>query len=333
MTRDLRAGVLGLGMMGRHHVRALSELQGVSLVGAADPDGDPHGAAARHGVPLVDGLEALLALGLDMCVVAVPTDEHLAAGLRLADAGVPCLVEKPLAGTVEEARRLVDAFRESGTLAGVGHIERYNPALQAMRRRIEDGQLGDIYQVVTRRQGPFPGRVRDVGVIKDLATHDVDLTAWVAGSRYASVSALTTCRAGREHEDLVAAIGSLTSGVVTSHLVNWLSPAKERRVVVTGERGCLEADLLSADLVFHANGVVVTEWEAVSRFRGVTEGDMTRYAIAKPEPLAAELAAFRDGVLGDPSGLVALADGLVAVQVATAMVRSARDGTRVQVGP
>src|SRR5207245_1643369 len=121
-------------------------------------------------------------------------------------------------------------------VAAVGHVERFNPAIRAMHQRLAAGELDAIYQVTTSRQGPFPDRVRDVGVIKDLATHDFDLTAWVTGSYYASVAARTAHKAGRPHEDLVAVSGSLRDGTVVNHLVNWLTPTKDRRVVVTGER-------------------------------------------------------------------------------------------------
>ena len=145
-------------------------------------------------------------------------------------------------------------------MGAVGHIERYNPALQQARARIANGDLGEIYQITTRRQGPFPGRIADVGVILDLATHDIDLTAWVAQQPFTSVAARTAHRSGRPHEDLVAITGQLADGTVTNHLVNWLSPMKERVTVITGEKGALVADTLTADLTFYENGVVPTEW-------------------------------------------------------------------------
>jgi predicted dehydrogenase len=119
---------------------------------------------------------------------------------------------------------------------------------------------------------------------------------------------------------------------VASHLVNWLSPLKERKVVVTGERGCFEADTLSADLTFFANGSVRTEWDAISTFRGVSEGDVVRYAIAKPEPLAVELDNFRDAVLGLPSSVVSLEDGLATLRVAEAALASAAGAGTVRIG-
>ena len=170
MSKNLRAGLIGLGMMGRHHARNLRALEGVDLVAVADPQGDPHGAAP--GYEALPNVEALIEAGLDYCVVAVPTAFHRDVALALAEAGVHTLVEKPLAFDIIEAEEITNAFESKGLVGAVGYIERYNPALQEMRKRIENGQLGDIYQISTRRQGIFPARIADVGVVKDLATHD-----------------------------------------------------------------------------------------------------------------------------------------------------------------
>ncbi|WP_436777269.1 Gfo/Idh/MocA family protein [Yinghuangia sp. YIM S09857] len=325
----LRAGLVGLGMMGRHHARVLRRLAGVDLVAVADPLGDPHGAA--QGLLRVDTVEQLIEQGLDYCVVAAPTAFHEKLGLTLADAGVHTLIEKPLAQDVASSRKVAEAFEAAGLVGAVGHIERYNPALQQLRARLEDGQLGSVYQVVTRRQGPFPNRISDVGVVKDLATHDIDLTAWVTGQPYRSVSARTAYKSGRDFEDLVAVVGQLADGTVTNHLVNWLSPMKERVTIVTGERGCLIADTLNVDLTFHNNAEMMTQWEALSNFRGVSEGDMIRYAISKPEPLQTEHEAFRDAVLGKDADIVTMRQGLVNVVVAQALLDSAAEGVTVSV--
>lgn len=313
--------------MGRNHARVLAALDGVELVGAVDPAGDPSGWA--QGVPVLDTVDELIALGLDYAVVACPTAMHEEVGLRLAEAGVAALIEKPLAHTPEGAQRLVDAFDAQGLVAGVGHIERYNPALQSLRSRLESGELGDVYQVVTRRQGPFPARIADVGVVKDLATHDIDLTSWVTGQDYVSVSAHTSKKSGREHEDMVTVVAKLSGATIVNHLVNWLSPLKERSTVVTGTRGCFVADTLTADLTFYANGAHATEWEALRNFRGVSEGDVTRYAIPKREPLLVEHERFRDAVLGKDTDTVTLRQGLRTVQVAAAILESADTGRTI----
>jgi predicted dehydrogenase len=318
----LRAGLLGLGMMGRNHARVLHELDGLELVAAADPAGDVHRVAGSAQV--VGSVDALIDLGLDLAVVAVPTAHHLDAGLKLAAAGVPTLIEKPLATSTQECAQLVEAFEGAGLVNAVGHIERCNPALVSLRARLAHGDLGDIYQVATRRQGPFPNRIADVGVVKDLATHDIDLAAWVIQSPYASVSAQTAHKSGREHEDLISVTGLMTNGVVVSHLVNWLSPMKERLTVVTGERGAFVADTLHGDLTFHENGEQPTEWSQVASFRGVTEGDVTRFAIPKREPLRVQHEAFRDAVLGRGSDVVTMREGMATVRVAEACLNSAR---------
>jgi predicted dehydrogenase len=323
----LRAGLIGLGMMGRHHARVLRSLEGVELVAVADAGGDHYGAA--DGMEVLPDVESLIAVGIDYCMVAVPTAFHDEVGLTLAAAGVHTMIEKPLARDVAGARKLAEAFEQSGLVAAVGHIERYNPSLQSLRTRLEAGELGEVYQIITRRQGPFPSRIADVGVVKDLATHDIDLTAWVAQQPYTSVAAQTAHKSGREFEDLVAVTGLLADGTVTSHLVNWLSPMKERITVVTGDRGTFVADTLNADLTFHANGIVPTEWDDIARFRGVTEGDMIRYAIAKPEPLRTEHEAFRDAVLGRQADIVTMRQGLATVAVAEAVIESARRGRSV----
>jgi predicted dehydrogenase len=313
--------------MGRHHARVLRALPGVDLVGAADPAGDPQGTLP---VGLVYGsLDKLLAVGIDYCVVAVPTAAHEEVGLRLADAGVHTLIEKPLAADVPSAERMAAAFDQKGLVGAVGHIERYNPALVAARRRLENGELGTVLQVATRRQGPFPLRIGDVGVVMDLATHDIDLTAWISRSPYASVAARVSHRSGRQFEDLVSAVGHLRNGIVTNHIVNWLSPFKERITVITGEKGAFVADTVAADLTFFANGTVETQWDAMAGFRGVSEGDVVRYAIPKPEPLRTEHEAFRDAVLGRPTEIVTLADGVETVRVAVALLASARGGCTV----
>lgn len=316
----LRVGLVGLGAMGRHHARVLRELDGVELVGIADATGDRYGVAGR--TPFVASVDELIGRGLDAAVVAVPTIAHASVAMRLAERGVHTLVEKPIAVDAAAGEQMVEAFRSAGLVGAVGHIERFNPAVQELRRRVNAGELGAVYQIATRRQGPFPARISDVGVVKDLGSHDIDLTAWVAGSPYALISAQVTHRSGREYEDMVVAVGCLANGVVVNHIVNWLSPMKERVTIVTGERGAFVADTMTSDLTFYANGNVATVWDAVSSFRGVSEGDVTRYAFQKREPLLVEHEAFRDAILGIRHDTVTMEDGLRTLRVVEACVRS-----------
>lgn len=310
----LRVGVVGLGAMGHHHSRIWRQMENVELVGAADPAGDPHRTAV--GIPVVDDVEALVELGIDAASVAVPSNRHEAVGLKLADAGVHALIEKPVADSVAAARNLAKAFESAGLIGVVGHVERFNPALIEMRRRLQEGELGKVYSVSTRRVGPFPVRIGDVGVVFDLATHDIDLIRWLCGP-FETMHSVSQSVVDGPNEDLIEVIGILESGIIATMSVNWVSPVKERRVHVVGTKGAFVADLLSADLTFHENGNVATEWDEISRLRGVTEGNRTTYAFQKREPLVAELEAFRDAVLGDPDApVVPLSDGVGVLEMA-----------------
>ncbi|MGO1544831.1 MAG: Gfo/Idh/MocA family oxidoreductase [Gulosibacter sp.] len=316
----LRTGLIGLGMMGRHHARVMRGIEGTELVAVADAMGDAHGVAEE--LPLFETVDQLIDFGVDAVVCAVPTGMHEEVGLKLASAGVHTMVEKPIAHSVEAGERLATAFNERGLIGAVGHIERFNPALQELRRRIDAGQLGEVYQVATRRQGPFPSRIADVGVVKDLATHDIDLTAWLNRTKYAEINAKVVRITGREHEDMVVAVGQLENGVIVNHTVNWLSAVKERTTVVTGQNGVFIADTLTADLTFYENGEVRSTWQPVENFRGVTEGDVIRYAFPKQEPLKTEHEAFRDAILGKENTHVSMTEGLETLRVAEGMLEA-----------
>ncbi|WP_217136065.1 Gfo/Idh/MocA family protein [Leucobacter chinensis] len=324
----IKIGLIGLGMMGRHHARVLREIDGVELVAVADAMGDPHDVAGA--TPMFDSVEGLINAGIDAAVVAVPTQFHEEIGLKLAAAGKHALIEKPVAHDLPAAERLVEAFDKAGVFAAVGHVERFNPALMSMRERIANGDLGEVYQVHTRRQGPFPARIADVGVVKDLGSHDIDLTSWVAQAPYERISANTTYRSGREHEDMVSITGTLTNGIMVNHLVNWLTPFKERLTVVTGERGAYVADTLTADLTYFENGTLESGWDAVTTFRGVSEGTVTRFALEKREPLRNEHEAFRDAILGVRDTAVTLREGLETLRVAEAAIASGKSGESIE---
>jgi UDP-N-acetylglucosamine 3-dehydrogenase len=330
-TTPLRGAVLGLGMIGRHHARLLQSSPRVSFAGAVDPGGDRFGAVHDPSA-LYPDLGALLSAGPapDFAIVAIPTEDHVETTRALARAGVHVLVEKPLGASVAEAQAIIDACQAAGVHAAVGHVERFNPALLELRRRTQDGQVGQVFVVATERIGPFPDRVRDVGVVKDLATHDLDLVRWLGGAPVRRVTAETQHRMDRDHEDVVLATGRLDNAISFNCVVDWLSPTKVRRTRVLGERGMLVADTLTADLTFYANGTVTSEWAATQAARGVTEGDMTRYALARREPLLAELEAFCDLMEGDDAApVVTLAEGLETVALAEAVLESAQTGATV----
>jgi predicted dehydrogenase len=314
--------------MGRNHVRVAQTIDDMQLVAVADPMGDTHHTAGN--LPVFTTVDELISFGIDAAIVSVPTALHREIGLQLSRAGVHALIEKPVADSLAAGQELVDAFANGKAVGAVGHIERFNPALMSLRSRLQNGDLGEVYQIQTRRQGPFPARIADVGVMKDLGSHDIDLTSWLSGSAFERVFAQTTHRSGREHEDMITVSGTLRSGIITNHVVNWLTPFKERFTLVTGERGAYLADTLTGDLTFFENGIIGGDWQAISAFRGVAEGSATRFALNKIEPLRSEQEAFRDLILGKPSQAVTLLEGLDVLRVCEASLVSAATGESVK---
>jgi predicted dehydrogenase len=309
--------------MGQNHARVLSSLSGVDLVAVADPQGDTRSVLPEH--KILSSIEEVIAKGVDYCVVAAPTAFHEEISMKLIDSGIHILIEKPIAHSLDSALRIEDAAKNKGIIGAVGHIERFNAALQQARNRIQAGELGEIYQISTRRLGPFPSRIADVGVIMDLATHDIDLTAWISNSFYKSVSAQAAIRSGREHEDLVAIVAQLSNGIVANHLVNWLSPLKERKTIITGEKGTYVVDTLTSDLTFYANGTISVSQDRIAHFKGVSQGDIHIFAFEKPEPLRREHENFRDALLGEEASIVTLAEGAKTVSVAAAALSSIKN--------
>ena len=331
--KPLRGAVLGLGMIGRHHARILQSSASVTFAGAVDPGGDRFGAL-RDPALLYASIDALLAAGPapDFAVVAVPTEEHVGAVERLTAAGASVLVEKPLASTSDEARAIIAAVERAGVRGAVGHVERYNPALLAALEHIH--ALGEVFTIATERVGPFPDRIKDVGVVKDLATHDLDLVRWLGASPVEVVAAQTSHRMGRAHEDLVLVTARLGSGATFNCQVDWLTPTKRRRTRILGERGMLAADTLTGDLTFYENADVAIEWDTTQQLRGVSEGNATRYALQRREPLLVEHEAFWAYVGGDDAApVVPLAAGLETVLTAEAVLASARSGESVRLAP
>lgn len=313
----VRIGLVGLGHMGRHHARILSRLDDVEFVGGADPAGDVH--KALGGQELFGGLDGLIDAGVDAVVLATPAEDHEKAACRLARAGIHTLIEKPLASDLAGAREVRDSFHGTGLIGAVGHVERFNPALQEMKRRLSARFLGKVFAVSTKRVGPFPLRINGVGVITDLAIHDIDIVQWLIGP-FATLTSQLAHQIGADREDLVEAVGRLEDDTVVSISVNWLTPAKQREVTVLGERGALVADLLTSDLTYYSNSAIPVEWDEMARLKGVSEGDVTRYAIRKSEPLQLELEGFRDAVLGRPGAqFVTLEEGVEVMRVADAL--------------
>jgi predicted dehydrogenase len=335
--RVLRAGVIGLGMMGRNHVRVWDEVEGVDLVAVADPDQGAVDTAARgrRARGFVDSTAMLAEMELDLVSIVAPTSLHLPVTLAALAAGAHVLVEKPIAATREEAEQMIAAAADAGRLLSVGHIERFNPAIRELKRRLDAGELGRIFQISATRLGPFPARIRDVGVVVDLAPHDLDVFRYLLGAEPVRLYAEAERRIHTDHEDLFNGMLKFSNGAIGLLNINWLTPAKRRVLTVTGESGMYIADYITQDLVFHANPDAVQTW--VNRGAGatvtsVTEGEVTHRVIQREEPLRVELREFARAVRDGGPSPVDPRDALVALLLARKMVESAITG-EVIAGP
>jgi UDP-N-acetylglucosamine 3-dehydrogenase len=337
--RPLRVAVVGLGMMGRNHLRVWEAADDVEVVAVADPD--PAALArvttGRQLRTYEDPDRMFAEEKLDLVSVVAPTSLHLPVTLAALRAGANVLVEKPIAATREEAVAMIAAAEEAGLMLTVGHIERFNPAIRELRRRLAEGELGRIFQITATRLGPFPARIRDVGVVVDLAPHDLDVMRFLIGSEPIRLYGETERRIHTEHEDLFNGIMKFANGVVGVLDINWLTPMKKRTLTVTGERGMYLVDYITQDLVFYANPDASGAWvDPGAAERGgvasVSEGEMTRRVIQRREPLAVELDEFARAVRSGGPPPVEPRDAMVALLLARMMVESASTG-QVVAGP
>ncbi|HEX6029952.1 MAG TPA: Gfo/Idh/MocA family oxidoreductase [Tepidiformaceae bacterium] len=330
MSDPLRAAVIGLGSMGANHARVFSDLPGVELAAVVDPDPERVARATHrsHTPGFPDVATMLRETRPDMASVVVPTMLHEDVALQVIDAGAHLLVEKPIAATVESGRRIARAAEAKGLVLTVGHIERFNPAVRELKARLEAGQGGAVLQVRARRVGPFPHRIRDVGVIHDLGPHDIDIMRFLLDDEIDRVYAEARSHIATGNEDLFAGMITFRRGAMGILDINWLTPTKERTLTVLCEKGMFVADYAAQSLCFYENYAASAREGAPA---SVTEGPMTRYPITNREPLRAELEAFRDAVLAGGPAPVSARDGMVALAVAEALVQSAANRAPVVV--
>jgi predicted dehydrogenase len=325
MTSPLRLGLVGLGSMGRNHLRVISNHPETTLAAIADPD--PAALEAAAGAPattrFADPLEMIRQTDLDGVVIAAPTTAHMPLALAAIDRGIGVLVEKPLAATVDDGLAIVAAARKANVRVQIGHVERYNPAVLEMGRLMRAGWLSTIYAITSRRAGPFPARIRDVGVTVDLGTHDVDILCWIAGERPVRVYAETAQRLHATHEDLTFGLMHFPSGATGFLDVDWLTPAKRRSLVAVGEEGMFELDYLTQRLTFTRSNV--ERPQMIAGYATTFTGDVAAIPINSIEPLRAQLDEFVRVLRTGERPYVDAEDGLWAVAIANALLNAASE--------
>src|SRR6185369_2040459 len=303
----VRLGVIGVGIMGSNHARVLSDLSGVQVVGIADPTASHRALLAQIiGCKVCDDTEALIELGIDAAVIAAPTHLHHDIALTCIKRGVHVLVEKPIASNVEEGRAIVAAAERAGVTLMVGHVERFNPAVQAIKDAI-NGE--DILSIAITRVGPFPPRMSNVGVVIDLAVHDIDLIRWFTESDIVEVQTQLSS-AVAEREDIALLQFRTASGVLAHINTNWLTPFKARNVTVATRNKYIMGDLLTRQ---------VTECFG---FQPDGSYSMRHLSVGHAEPLRAELQAFVGAIRSGKEPAVTGEEGVASLEIAIRCLES-----------
>jgi predicted dehydrogenase len=309
-----KAGVIGLGQMGKNHLRVLNELEKVSVVGVVDP--------FERDLELQMSIEKLISLKPDYCIISVPTVFHLDIALQLIEAGIHFLIEKPMSIDSISANQIISESERSGVLGAVGYIERNNSAMLKAKDLLQKDFLGDLIQISTRRRGPNPIRIKDVGVTKDLATHDFDGITWLTGKNYKSIYAYTYKRNDAGNEDLVSCVGTLEGEINATSNVDWITPTKIREISILGQNGALKIDTLNSDLIHYQTAEFVSSDRFTSHLRGGFQGDITNIAFPKKEALQVEHENFVEFLQGKSVNIATLREGLQVIKVAEAALVS-----------
>jgi predicted dehydrogenase len=237
------------------------------------------------------------------------------------------MVEKPIASTTNQAQEMIETALRMDSVMMVGHIERYNPAIIELKRRLEQNELGQIFQIHARRLGPFPTRIQDVGVIMDLAPHDLDIMRYLTCSEVSRVHSESKRILHETQDDLFAGLIRFENGNLGILEINWLTPTKIRELYVTGERGMFRVDYITQDLYFYENSETNgSEWSTISLLRGVSEGMVIQYPINKKEPLRAELETFISAVRNEIPFRGNGRDAQIAIELVDALIYASSNG-------
>lgn len=319
----LKAAVIGVGMMGRNHARIYGLLDDSRLVAVADPSPEALEPMARiyNAHVYTDYLQMLDEEKPDLVSIAVPTCLHREVAVAAMQRGVHVFIEKPISADINEGQEIIDAAKRAGVKLAVGHVERFNPAVIELKKQLDAGQLGRIFQIHARRVGPFPPRIQDVGVVVDLATHELNLLEYLTGTQVETVYAETEREIHATHEDLLTGILKFKDGTIGILDVNWLTPTKIRELSLIGEKGMFLVNYLTQDLYFYENEYLNGNWEGLA-IMGVSEGRLIRYNIKRREPLLTELESFVDAVQHDKEPQIGGEEALRAVLLAQKLLES-----------
>jgi len=299
----MKVGIIGAGTMGRLHARVYREL-GVDLVGVADIDHKvAEEIAHKYETTAFGNCEHLLEQGLDAVSIATPTWSHNEIALKAISRNINLLIEKPIADTVGKAEEIISQARSSHIMLMVGHVERFNPTVTKLKEIIGEGILGDLITLSARRVGPFVERVKDVGIITDIGTHDIDIARYLVGTE--PVEAFGRLRGIKHRKGDCAFIILDFENVTASIEINWFTPHKVRGLVVTGTKGIAYADYMEQIITIYNS-----DWKMEPK-------------IEKDEPLRVELKHFLECVKQGKEPLITGEDGLKTLEIALKIEKTA----------
>jgi UDP-N-acetylglucosamine 3-dehydrogenase len=301
-------GVIGVGSWGKNHARIFSELDQSNLVAITDRDNERAKMfAKKFGTRYFSNVDELLHQEeIDAVTICTPTVTHADLALQAIEAGKHILVEKPMTDTVQQAHRIIDAAKSANTILMVGFVERFNPSVQTAAEVIDEGKVGELVLGSARRLGPFvPGRVADIGIIKDLAIHDIDISRHLVKQEATSVYAIAGSLVHKyeDHANLVIRFDDKPSFFIEC---NWLTPRKTRGLNITGSEGVLSLDYISQEV-----SIGTSYWTQKS----TAQWD---------EPLKRELAHFVQSVGQRQEPQTSGVDGLEALRIAEAALESSQ---------
>ena len=330
MKHDMKAGVIGVGSMGRNHARVYSEMNVLGAI-ADSEESVAKPLAEKFGVDYFSNYMEMLKSDIDAVTVATPTNTHFKISMDAIKAGKHVLVEKPICFNIEEAGKLVAAAEKEGLVLAVGQIERHNPVVKFARDSIEEGKFGDVVSIAARRVSTMPGRIRDVGVLMDLGIHDVDVIRYLAQSPVKSVYALGGKRQNEAFEDHANILMDFENDILGFVEVNWLTPMKVRRISLTCQKNYVELDYMkqSADI---SSSQVSGALDSTDLYRLPIEFDIRHVSLKKQEPLRNEQEDFLGSIRENRQPLINGRDGMETLRVCQAALRSIKEGKRIMIG-
>ncbi|MFO7792211.1 MAG: Gfo/Idh/MocA family oxidoreductase [Candidatus Saliniplasma sp.] len=324
----MNIGVIGVGSMGQNHARVLSDLDCLSAVMDSNKE-LAKSIGIRYDVPFFSDIDKFLRSDLDAVTIATPASTHYEIAEKVIDNGLDLIVEKPIALSSSDARKMVKKASKKDVLLAVGMIERHNPVIATAKTLLDDGDVGEVITLSSKRVSSFPSRVSDMGVIMDLAIHDLDVMRYLSDSDIASVyTSGGPSNHGSEYEDHSNILVQFENGVDGLLEVNWLTPHKVRNLWITCSKEYIEIDYINQTMVMSSSQLL--EYDVSNLFDIPLEHNIRRFSVKRQEPLHREMKDFIGSVKNGRKPLVSGEDGLKSLEVAEAALKSLRIGEKIE---